>query len=175
MHDYRREKRSLRNMPVTTNQRKPITFLLGENIRTILFYALQGTLWGSLFPLPVISVSTMVVVNLVLQYLYTHKCLNVFLEGLMLKLKLQYFGHVMQRTDLGKDPDAGKDWRWEEKGTVEDEMVGWHYWLDGHESEQALGTGDGQGSLTCYSPWGQKESDTAERLNWTDNLLCPQI
>ena len=56
------------------------------------------------------------------------------LEGLMLKLKLQYLGHLMQRTDsFEKDPDAGKDWRWEEKGTTEDEMDGWHHWLSGHE------------------------------------------
>ena len=61
---------------------------------------------------------------------------------------------------IGKDPDAGKDWRWEEKGTTEDEMVGWHHWLDGHEFEQSLGTGDGQGSLACYSPWGPRESAT---------------
>ena len=67
----------------------------------------------------------------------------------------------------GKDPDAGKDWRREEKGTTEDEVVGWHHWLDEHESEQALGVGDGQGSLACCSPWGHKESDTTERLNWT--------
>ena len=58
------------------------------------------------------------------------------LEGLMLKLKLQYFGHVMWRTDLfGKDPDAGKDWGQEEKGTTEDEMAGWHHWLNGPEFE----------------------------------------
>ena len=68
---------------------------------------------------------------------------------------------------IGKDPDAGKDSRWEEKGTTEDEMVGWHHWLDGHKFEQAPGVGDGQGSLGCYSPWGHKESDMAEWLNWT--------
>ena len=67
----------------------------------------------------------------------------------------------------GKDPDARKDWRQEEKGTKEDEMVGWHYRLDGHEFEQALGVGDGQGSLACCSPWGHKESDMTEQLNWT--------
>ena len=57
---------------------------------------------------------------------------------------------------IRKDPDAGKEWRQEEKGTTEDEMVGWHHWLDGHEFEQALGVGDGQGSLACYSPWGSR-------------------
>ena len=57
------------------------------------------------------------------------------LEGLMLKLKLQYFGHLMRRADSGKDSDAGRDWGQEEKGTTEDEMAGWHYGLDGHESE----------------------------------------
>ena len=58
------------------------------------------------------------------------------LEGLMLKLRLQYVGNLMQRTDsLGKNLDADKDWRWEKKGTTEDEMVGWHHRLDGHESE----------------------------------------
>ena len=69
---------------------------------------------------------------------------------------------------IGKDPDAGKDWRREEKGTTEDEMVGWHHWLDGPEFEEARGVGDGQGSLVCCSPWGRKESDMTERLNWTD-------
>ena len=64
----------------------------------------------------------------------------------------------------GKDADAGKDWR-QEKGTREDEMVGWHHQLNGHEFEQALGAGDGQGSLACCSPWGHKESDTTEWLN----------
>ena len=88
------------------------------------------------------------------------------LEGLMLKLKLQYFGHLMQRTDSSeKDPDAGKYWRQEEKGMTEDEMVRWHHQLDGHEFEQALGVGDGQGSLACYSPWG---SNWATELNWRE-------
>ena len=57
------------------------------------------------------------------------------LEGMMLKLKLQYFGHLMQRVDFGKDSDAGRDWGQEEKGTTEDEMAGWHHRLDGHEFE----------------------------------------
>ena len=84
----------------------------------------------------------------------------------MLKLKLQYFGHLMRRTDsLEKDPDAAKDLRQEEKGTTEDEIVGWHHQLDGHESEQAPGVGDGQGSLGCCSPWGRKESAKTEQVN----------
>ena len=70
----------------------------------------------------------------------------------------------------GKDPDAGKDWRREEKGTAEDEMVRWHHWLDQHESEQAPGVDDGQGSLACCSPRGHKESDMTEWLNWTEFL-----
>ena len=66
----------------------------------------------------------------------------------------------------GKDPDAGEDWGQKEKGTTEDEMVGWHHRLDGHEFEQALGVGDGQGSLGCYSPRGHKESNMTEWMNW---------
>ena len=69
---------------------------------------------------------------------------------------------------IRKDSDAEKYWRQEEKGTTEDEMVGWHYWLFGHEFVQAPGVGDGQGSLACCSPWGRKESDMTERLNWTE-------
>ena len=68
---------------------------------------------------------------------------------------------------IGKDPDAEKDWR-QEKGTTEDEMLRWHHWLDGHEFEQVLGVGDGQGSLVCCSPWGCKELDMTEWLNWTE-------
>ena len=64
----------------------------------------------------------------------------------------------------GKDPDARKDWRQEEKGMTEDEMVGWHHRLNGHEFEQALRDGEGQGSLVCCSPWGHKESNTTEQL-----------
>ena len=71
---------------------------------------------------------------------------------------------------IGKDPDAGKDWR-REKGTREDKMVGGHHRLDGHEFEQALGVGDGQGSLACCSLWGHKESDMTEQLNWTDSVI----
>ena len=69
---------------------------------------------------------------------------------------------------IGKDPDAGKNWKQEEKGITEDEMIGWHHQLDEHEFEQALGGGDGQGNLACCIPWGHKELDTTERLNWTE-------
>ena len=72
---------------------------------------------------------------------------------------------------LGKDPDARKDWRQEEQGTTQDDMVGWHHWLDGHEFEQALGVGDGLGSLVCWSQGGCKESDTTKWLNWTEAAL----
>ena len=69
---------------------------------------------------------------------------------------------------FGKDPDDGQDWRQEEKWMTNDEMVGWHHLLDGHEFEQAPGVGDGQGSLECCSPWGHEESDMTELLNWTE-------
>ena len=91
------------------------------------------------------------------------------LEALMLKPKLQYFGHVMRRTDSLEKTDAGKDWRQEEKGTTEDEMVGWHHWLDGHEFEQALGVGDGQGSLARCSPWVAKSQIWLS--DWTDSMI----
>ena len=69
---------------------------------------------------------------------------------------------------IGKDSDAGRDWGQEEKGTTEDEMAGWHHQLDGCESGWTPGVGDGQGGLACRDSWGRKESDTTERLNWTD-------
>ena len=69
---------------------------------------------------------------------------------------------------IEKDCDAGKDWRQEEKGTTEAKMVGWPHWLNGYEFEQALGAGDGQGSLACCSPWDLKELDMIEHLNWTE-------
>ena len=72
---------------------------------------------------------------------------------------------------IGKGPSAGKDWRWEEKGTTENEMVGWSHWLNGHEFEQAPGVGDGQGSLACCNSWDHRESDMTEWLNWTEEWL----
>ena len=71
----------------------------------------------------------------------------------------------MKNQLIGKDPDAGKDCRQEEKRTTEDEMVGWHHRLNGRESEQAPGGSEGQGSLACCSPWDHKESDPTEHLN----------
>ena len=78
---------------------------------------------------------------------------------------------------IGKNSDAGRDWGQEEKGTTEDEMAGWYYQLNGREFEWTPGDGDGQGSLACCDSWGCKESDTTERLNWTEGLTfspsCP--
>ena len=77
---------------------------------------------------------------------------------------------------IGKDPDAGKDWGQEEKGMTEDEMVGWHHQLNGHEFGWTPGVGDGHGGLACCGSWGHKESDTTERLNWTElNWRKPDV
>ena len=90
------------------------------------------------------------------------------LEGLM--LKLQYFSHLMQRVDsFKKTLMLGKiDWGQEETGMTEDEMAGWHHWLDGYESQWTPWVGDGQGGLVCCDSWGRKELDTTERLIWYD-------
>ena len=69
---------------------------------------------------------------------------------------------------IGKDSDAGRDWGQEEKGTTEDEMAGWHHWLNGRVSEWTPGVGDGQGGLACCDSWGHRELDTTEWLNWTE-------
>ena len=91
---------------------------------------------------------------------------GISLEGMMLKLKLQYFGHLMRRVE--KDSDAGRDWGQEEKEMTEDEMTGWHYRLDGCRFGCSPGVGDGHGGLACCDSWGCKESDMTEWLNWTD-------
>ena len=89
------------------------------------------------------------------------------LEGLMLILKLQYFVSLMWRTDSLENTLMMKDWRQEGKGTTENEMVGWHHWLNGHEFEQGLGDGEEQGALACCSPWDHKD------LFWvTEQYLC---
>ena len=94
------------------------------------------------------------------------------LEGMMLKLKLQYFGHLMRRVDSLKKTHAGRDWGQEEKGTTEDEMARWHHRLDGPEFEWTPEVGDGQGGLECCDSWGRKESNTTEWLNWTELKDC---
>ena len=83
----------------------------------------------------------------------------------MLKLKLQYFGHLMRRVDSLEKTDVGRDWRHEEKGSTEDEMAGWHHQLNGHAFGLTPGVGDGQGGLACCDSWGRQESDMMERLN----------
>ena len=90
------------------------------------------------------------------------------LEGMMLKLKLPILWPLHAKGWLtGKDPDPGRDWGQEEKGTTEDEMAGWHHWLDGHEFEWIPGVGDGQGGLACCSPWGCRvRHNWATELNW---------
>ena len=88
-------------------------------------------------------------------------CLNNnLLGGLILNQKLQHFGHLMRL--VGKDPDAGKDWE-HEKRVTEDEMVGWHHWLNEHEFEQTLKDSEGWGRLACYSPW------VADSRTWLGN------
>ena len=76
---------------------------------------------------------------------------------------------------IWKDPDAGKDWRQEEKGMTEDEMVGWRHWLNGHVFGLTPGVGDGQGGLACCGSWGHKESDMTEWLNWTELLKTTKL
>ena len=95
----------------------------------------------------------------------------------MLKLNLQHFGHHVKNCEdvknwlIWKDPDAVKNWKQEEKGMTEDEMVGWHHWHDGHEFKQVLGVGEGQESLVCCSPWGRRvRHDWVTEL--TDWLTC---
>ena len=92
------------------------------------------------------------------------------LEGMMLKLKLQYFGHLMRRVDSLKKTDAGRVWGQEEKGMTEDEMAGWHYQLNGQEFGWTPGVGDRQGGLACCNSWGRKELDTTGWLNWTEPM-----
>ena len=91
------------------------------------------------------------------------------LEGLMLKLKLPILWPPHAKSwPIGKDPDAGRDWGQEEKGTTENVMVGWHHWLDGHGFGWTSGVGDGQGGLMCCSPWDCKKSDMTEWMNQTE-------
>ena len=103
------------------------------------------------------------------QFILKEICPECSLEGLMLKLKLPILWPPDVKNWLnGKDPDAGKDRKEEEKGMTEDEMIRWHHWLDGHEFEQTPEVGDGQGTLVCCIPWGRTELDTTEQLNFTE-------
>ena len=96
------------------------------------------------------------------------------LIGLMLKLKFQYFGHLMRRTgSLEKTLMLGKIEGRKRRGRTEDEMVGWHHWLNGHGFGWTLGVGDRQGGLACYSSRGRQKSDMTEWLNWIRNILLP--
>ena len=92
------------------------------------------------------------------------------LEGMMLKLKLQYFGHLMQRTDICKDPDTGKDWGQEEKGTTEDEMLGWHHRLNGHGFGWTPGVSDGtvRPGVLWFMGLQRVGHDWMTELNWTE-------
>ena len=93
------------------------------------------------------------------------------LERLMLRLKLQYFGHLMQRVDsLEKTLMLGEIGGRRRRGQ-EDEMAGWHHWLNGREFQWTLGDGDGQGGLACCNSWRRKESDKTEQLNWSDSKI----
>ena len=104
------------------------------------------------------------------QYILKEISPGCSLEGLMLKLKLQYLWSPGAKSWLiGKDSDPGRDWAQEEMGMTEDEMAGWHHWLDGCETGWTPGVGDGQGGLACCDSWGRKEWDTTEWLNWTDH------
>ena len=96
------------------------------------------------------------------------------LEGLMLKLKFQYFVHLMRRVDSLEKTDSVRDWG-QEKGMTEDEMFRWHHGLDGCEFEWTPGVGDGQGVLACCNSWGRKELDMTEWLNWTEWSFCSPI
>ena len=93
----------------------------------------------------------------------------VFIERIDVEAAAPIHGSPDMKNWLtGKDPDAGKDWRQEEKGTTEHEVVGWHHQLNGHGLGWTLGVGDGQGGLACCDSWGRRESDRTERLNWTE-------
>ena len=98
------------------------------------------------------------------------------LEGLMLELKLQYFGHLMWKANsLEKIPILGKIEGRRRRGATEDEMIGWHHQLHGYEFEQTLGDSEGQGDLVCWSPWGHRVGhDLATEQNWI-NLLVSKV
>ena len=137
--------------------------------------------WRSWFPLHVFSFNTHFPSQII--YVCIYICLCVYML-----VTWDFFGRNDAKAEtpvlwpphakswlIGKDSDAGRDWEQEEKGMTEDEMAGWHHWLNGHESEWTLGYGDGQGGLACCDSWGHKESDMTERLNWTELMLVTQL
>ena len=93
---------------------------------------------------------------------------GISLEGMMLKLNLQYFGHLMRKVDSLEETLMLGGIGGRRRRMTEDEMAGWHHWLDGRESEWTPGVDDGQGGLACCNSWGRRESDTTERLNWAE-------
>ena len=95
---------------------------------------------------------------------------GISLEGMMLSWNSSTLATSCEEWLIGKDSDAGRNWGQEEKGTTDDEMAGWHHWLNGRESQWTPGVGDGQGGLACCDSWGRKESDTTEWLIWS-NLI----
>ena len=103
---------------------------------------------------------------LLMLFFYNNNLISVIPLRILFSIYVMW-SHV-KNWRIGKDPDAGKDWRQEEKGATEDEKVGQHHWLDGHEFEWTPEVGDGQGGLACCSPWVHKESDMMEWLNWTE-------
>ena len=135
----------------------PETYMLDiSHVLHVLFYAVYIWCWRRLLRVPWTARRSN-------QSILKEISPEYSLEGLMLKLKL--WPPDAKNWLIGKDPDARKYWGQEEKGTTEDEMVGWHHWFDGHEFEQAPGVGDGQERLACCSPWGRKELDMTEQLN----------
>ena len=125
--------------------------------------ALKAILYGAIYPSAFFRPGIDHLIHMLLVISPAPSCSSHFLIGLSLNKPPDAKNWL-----IGKDPDAGKDWRQKAKGTTEDEMVGWHHWHDGHEFEQAPGVGDGQGGLACCDSWGLKELDTTEWLNWTE-------
>ena len=141
--------------PVVMYECESWTIKIAERWR---IYAFELCCWGRLLRVPWTprSSNQSILKEIIPEY---------SLQGLMLKLKLPIlWPSDLKSWPIRKDPDAGKDWR-QEKGKTEDEMVGWHHQLNGNESKQARGDGEGQRSLVCCSPWGRKESDTTKQMN----------
>ena len=132
--------------------------------------------------LPIFSSRSCMMSCLILRYLNHFELIIIYRWGnVLISLIYMFFGRTDAKAEtpilwlphakswlIGKVSDAGRDWGQEEKGTTENEMAGWHHWLNGHEFGWTPGVGDGQGGLASCDSWGRKESDTNEQLNWTD-------